>query len=105
MGLRERLLQTRGQASSRRINEVIHPTIEVDANAVFSALPDEVKARLERGSKNLDRKKRFLRNIKSLLEGRFSFFQLLKMDEECVDNKGRIDEGRLANIINGKYDD
>lgn len=77
----------------------------VDASSVFSALPDEVKARIERGSNKVDRKKRFLKNIKSLLEDRFSFFQLLKMDEACVDNKGRINEERLNAIINGEYDD
>ncbi len=104
MGVKETLLEIRMAVSPRGINAVIHPT-ETDANTVFNALPGEVKERLDRGSGKLERKKRFFKNITSLLEGGFSLSHLLQMDEECVDNKGRVDEKRLRDIIAGKHDD
>ena len=106
MSIADRLREIRGYASPRKINEVIHST-ETDANLVFDALPDEVKARLETrsGEVKFDRKKRFLKNLQSLVEGGFSLSHLIQMDEECVDNKGRVNEKRLRDIIAGKHDD
>ncbi len=104
MTIEDRLREIRGLASPRKINAVIHP-VESDANTIFSSLPDDVKARLDRGSGKLERKKRFLKNLQSLVEGGFSISHLVQMDDECVDNKGRIKEDRLRDIIAGKHDD
>jgi hypothetical protein len=101
--IREQLLQTRGHVSPRGINDVIR-SIRHDADTIFSMLPPEVRARVDRGS-NPNRKNRFLRGIQELIEKGLTDMQIIKMDGECVDNRGRIDEKRLIGIINGEYDD
>jgi len=104
LGLRERLLQIRETVSPRRINEAIRPTV-FDAEKVLSLMPPEIIARTDRGESKIQKRNRFLRGINSLIEDGYSMSEILQMDEECVDNQGRINVDRLQEILQGKYDD
>lgn len=106
MTLRERLLEIRGIASPRKINEAIHPTTS-DAEKVISMLPDDVKARTETrsGVVKPNKRRRFLKGLQILVEKGYSLPQLLQMSGDCVDNQGRINETRFKSILNGEEDD
>lgn len=105
MSLRDRLLQTRGPVSPKRINEVIHATVQ-DAEKIVQLLPHEVVGRTTTRAGDVvhNKRSRFLKCIDGLLEKGYTLAQILQMSAECVDNQGRINEQKLKDILNGKED-
>lgn len=106
MTVRETLLQIRDRISPSRINAAIHPTV-LDAEKIVSLLPEEVVHRTETRAGDVipNKRNRFLKGLNSLVEKGYTLAQLLQMSEECVDNQGRINEGKLKSILNGEEDD
>jgi hypothetical protein len=102
----ERLRQERRFATPRRISDVMNGQI-MTPEKILEELPIEVVDKFisRNGNPKKERIDRFLRQIRKCLEAGFPAKQLLYMDEECVNNKGHIDQDRLKRIVAGEFDD